>query len=131
MALTDVTNTLTATITSTEQTTSQVPINRSTGNPSFNSNVGEIIMYRQLSAGANPLSLAANPCFQFYVRDTDPALTVVVSWTPIGQANATVLTLYPGDQILFWQNPGGTNAGVSAITLTATAPTLCEFFIGG
>ena len=134
MPTTDVTNTLTATITSQEQSTSNIPINRSTGNPAFNANVGSFITYLALAGGAQPLALpsAINPTTQVYLRNIDPTKTLTVAWTPNGGALNNVIVLNPGDQIIFWCNPGGvTTPGVTAITLTPSAAgCLIEYFLG-
>jgi hypothetical protein len=133
MPTTDVTNALTATITSTEQSTSNVPINRGTGNPSFNCDFANFFTYLALNNGSNTISMPQIPACQVYVRNLDPAKTVSVSWTPNGGSLDSIIVLNPGDMILFWCNPAGTTTpGITAMNLNASAAgCLVEYFIGG
>jgi hypothetical protein len=132
MPTTDVTNSLVATITSTEQSTSNTPINRSTGNPSFSCNGALFNTYQALAAGPNPFGLPYIPATQLYVRNIDPTKTILVSWTPNGGASASIITLNPGDQIILFCNPTGTTPGITAGFLTPSAAgALVEVFAGG
>lgn len=133
MPTTDVTNSLIASITSQEQSTGNVPINRSTGSPSFNSNTGIFQSYVALNAGANVIGTTVSPITQVYVRNLDTAKSIIVAWTPNGGSLANVVTLNPGDQIILFAVPGGaTNPGITELSLTPSAAgALCEFFIGG
>jgi hypothetical protein len=133
MATTDVTNTLTATITSTEQSTSNVPINRGTGNPSYPANVGVFATYLALTSGTNVINLPISPCYQVYIKNLDLTKTIEVTWTPNSGTNVVVEnSLYPGDLIILWQNPTGTAGGITALTLTpSVSGALCEYFLGG
>lgn len=128
----NVTNTLIANITATEDSTQNVPINRGTGNPAFDSSVAEGILYIALGAGANVIGLPISPTCQVYIRNNDPAKSVIVNWTPNGGAAGNITTLLPGDQIILWQKPGGANAGITTLTLTPSAAgALVEYFLGG
>jgi hypothetical protein len=135
MPTTDVTNALIANISSTEQSTSNVDINRSTGNPAFSSNVGQFTTYQNLPTGTNvvPLPTATGvPATQVYVKNIDAAATCTVKWTPNGGASENIILLYPGDQIILWQNPSGSTAGITAFAIVVTASTcLVEYFLGG
>lgn len=132
MPTTDVTNTLIATIVSTEQSSGNIPINRGTGNPSFNVNVGQFTTYFALADGANNIALPFTPITQLYIKNIDATNYIKVSWTPGGGVSGTVLSLNPGDQILFWGNPAGITPGIAALILTTTvAGVLCEYFLGG
>ncbi len=128
----NMTNTLTANITATEDTTQNVIINRSIGTL-FDASASQIVEYASLAAGPTPISLATAICTQFYLKNIDPnGHTVTVTWTPQGGASAVVQTLLPGDLILFWSKPGGANNGITALSLTpSAATTLIEYFFGG
>lgn len=129
MATTDVTNTLVANVSSTEQSTSNVPINRGTGNPAYACNVGVFATYVQLGGSTN-IVLPITTVTQLYIKNIDPTLSCIVNWTPKNASNATILELNPGDQIIFWSNPGGaTSPGITSLTLTGTG--LVEYFLGG
>lgn len=132
MAL-NLTNSLIATILSTDDITNNVPINFGTGNPAFDSNVGEYIRYLALGAGANGIILPKVPCTQFYIKNNDAAKTVQVAWTQNGGGNVNVLILNVGAQLLFWDNPVGvTTPGIANLTLTPSAAgCLVEMFLGG
>lgn len=133
MPTTDVTNTLVANISSTEQSTSNVPINRSTGNPSFASNSGSFVTYVALAAGVNVPFFPFSPITQVYVRNIDAAKSLSMSWVPNGGAAAVVIELNPGDQIILWSNPAGPVApGITSISFTpSTSGCLIEYFFGG
>lgn len=130
---TDVTNTLIANITSTEQSTGNVDINRSVGNPSFSSAVGSFTTYFSLAAGANVIPLPLSPCTQVYIRNLDNTKTVAVSWTPNGGALEPICVLNPGGVLLLWDNPAGpTTPGITSVSMTPSAATcLVEYFFGG
>jgi hypothetical protein len=127
------TNTLTATITGTEDSTGNVPINRGLGNLSFDSNFSDFVTYQSLSAGNNPITLPATKVYQIYVKNNDPAQNIGVTYTPTGLAAQVSPTLGPGEVFIIWQKNTnvGANAGITALTLTATAAALVEYFIGG
>lgn len=130
---TQVTNTLTAIVTTQEDITGSVPINRGTGNPAFDCNVGAFTTYQQLAAGNTDLQLPKATVYQVYIKNLDSTNTVTVQWTISGGAQLSVCNLTPGDQIIMWCNPaiGSAGAGVSAIRLIAQGGTaLVEYFIG-
>lgn len=134
MPTTDVTNTLVANLTSTEQSTSNVPINRSTGNPAFNCNVGIFLTYFALAAGVNNVLLPTPVVYQAYFRNLDAAKNLTVSWgVNGGGGNNPIITLLPGDQIIYWGNPSGAGAsGLTSISITPSAAgCLMEYFLGG
>jgi hypothetical protein len=129
----NMTNTLISNITATEDTTQNVIINRSTG-ASFDGSASAMSEYISLAAGTTPISLATGICTQFYLKNIDPnGHSVIVSWTPTtGASVPNVITLYPGDQIMFWAKPGTSNGGITALSLTpSAATTLIEYFFGG
>jgi hypothetical protein len=132
MPTTDVTNTLIANITSTEQSTSNVDINRGTGNPAFSASAGQFTTYLALNPGLNSFVLPVTPAAQVYIKNIDPIKTVVVNWTSVGSVgSATILNLTPGDQIIFWCSPTGAS-GITALTMTPSAAgCLVEYFLGG
>jgi hypothetical protein len=132
MPLTDITNQLVANISTTEQSSANVPINRSTGNPAFTANTGQFSTYVPLATGVNVIPIPQVPACQLYIRNIDPTGTVIVNWTPIGQASAYVIKLWPGDQILFWISTSNSPTnGITALSLTASANMLVEYFLGG
>lgn len=129
-----VTNTLIANITSEEDSTSNVPINRSNGNPNFDATFADFSTYVKM--GASPFQLPVNaygaPCTQFYLKNLDPTIMITLSWTPQGQALVRVLDLYPGDSIVFWENPANDTAGITSAQISfASGSPLIEYFIGG
>jgi len=128
-----VTNTLIANITSTEDSTGNVPINRGTGNPAFDSSVAEGVLYVALAGGANVIALPFSPCTQLYIRNNDGTKPIQVNWTQNGGAAVNVIVLNPGDQIIFWSNPAGaTTPGITALSMTPSAAgALVEYFLGG
>lgn len=131
----NITNTLSANISATEDSTSNVIINRSTGSPAFDSTSALMLTDIALVVGNNvliPGTLGVATPTQLYVKNNSPAgQTIAVTWTAIGQAAAYVTLLYPGDQIILWQKPGGASAGIQALTLTTVAAgALAEYFIG-
>ncbi len=128
----NVTNTLTSTITSTNDTDGTVPINRGTGNPAFDSTTAEFTTYQKLAAGANNINLPVSPACQVYVKNLDPSLIITPTITPNGGIAAIMQKLNPGDQMFIWCNPAATTPGITALSLSASgANCLCEFFIGG
>jgi hypothetical protein len=133
MPTTDVTNTLVANISSTEQSSSNVPINRSNGNPAFAANVGSFTTYFALIAGENELPIPFTPCTQVYVKNLDVTKYVTVKWTPNNFAKVITLVLNPGDQMALWCNPAGAQTpGITEISLTPSAAgALVEYFLGG
>lgn len=128
----NVTNSLSASILSTDDTTQNVPINLGTGNPAFNSTFGEYIRYGSCGVGGANLYFPQTPVYQFYFKNNDPAKLITINWTPQGSGLVTVIDLSPGDQILFWQAVGGANAGITTCTVSASSGTaLFEYFAGG
>lgn len=133
MPTTDVTNTLVANISSIEQSTSNVPINRSTGNPAYASNLGLFTTYQALAAGVNNIPLPISPCTQIYIRNIDTTKNIVVNWTPLSTTVAVnVIRLAAnGGQIILWLDPAGAE-GITALSLTPSAAgCLVEYFLGG
>jgi hypothetical protein len=127
-----ITNTLVANITAQEDSTQNIPINRGTGNPSFDSVFAQMTEYVVLASGDNVIPLPAATCYQLYVRNNDPALIITIKMTAKGGALTTREQLYPGDQFILWQANTGANAGYTALTLNASAANaLVEYFIGG
>ena len=129
----NVTNSLIANIIATNDGDGTVPINRGTGNPSFDSTVASFVDYIALANGPNNIVLPATTCYQLYVKNNDPTNDITIILVPVTTGTSvTVIKLKPGDQIFIWQKPGGAGAGFTALTLTASAPAvLCEYFIGG
>lgn len=126
-----ITNTLVANITATEDSTQNVIINRSTGNPAIDSSAAVISEY-QLLAGATVIGLPNTLAYQVYIKNLDTAKTITVNWTPNGGAAANVIVLQPGDQIIFWTTTGVTGSGITTLTLTPSAAgALVEVFLGG
>lgn len=127
-----ITNTLVANITSQEDSTQNVIINRGTGNPNFDSVFAQMTEYKVLASGPNLIGLPTSPCFQLYIRNNDAVLLVTPVVTPVGGTAATLPQLYPGDQLIIWQANTGANAGYNALSLNASgAGCLVEYFIGG
>lgn len=128
------TNTLTANITTTEDVDGTVPINRGLGNLAFDSIFGQFTTFQKLAAGDNAIVIPDGKAFQCYVKNNDPALFIVVKYTPTGLAQQLSSTLGPGEVFLLWQqitNPNA-NAGITALTLNASgANALVEYFLGG
>ena len=122
----NITNTAIINITATEDTSQNVIVNRTVPNLNFDSNVADGVIYASLANGANILTLPTVDCYQFYLRNNDPALLI----TP--QVDGQSLPqLYPGEVCLIWKKVTG-GAPITAITLTASgANALCEYFIGG
>ena len=125
----NVTNTLIANITSTEDSTGAVDINRGTGAPAFDSSLADFATYRNLNDILTP-TLPAAIIFQVYVRNLDAVTPLVVSWTPQGGSSAIITNLSPGDQVILWQKPGGVNAGVSSISFQTGGSCNFEYFLG-
>jgi hypothetical protein len=128
------TNTLTATITGTEDSTGNVPINRGLGNLAFDSNFGEFCTYQKLAAGDNVIVIPNGKAFQVYVKNNDPALNIIVKFTPTGLTEQVSATLGPGEVFLLWQiiTNAAANAGITALKLNASsANALVEYFLGG
>lgn len=136
MPTTDVTNTLVANISSAEQSTSNVDINRSTGNPSFACNVGQFTSYLALGIGVTytvqlPLNVLT-AVTQVYVKNVDPTNSFTLKWTPNGGASTNIIVLNAGDQIILWCNPGGsTTPGITDLKFVTGAICLIEYFVGG
>lgn len=128
----NVTNTLTAVVTTQEDTTGNVPINRGTGNPALDVTSGEFTTYKKLASGDNIIQLPISPVCQVYVKNLDPTLVITVKGTLNGGASQPIAKLNPGDQVIVWNSSTGTTPGYTDITLNASgANALCEFFLGG
>lgn len=122
----NVTNTLVANITATEDTTQNVIVNRTVPNMIFDSNTAQGVIYAILANGANAITLPAARCFQLYIRNNDPANTI----TPTLSTGATPI-LFPGDCLIIWQKNTNVTAGFTTLSLSASgANTLVEYFIG-
>ena len=129
-----ITNALLATITATEDSSGNVILNRSTGNPSIDSSVATGMEYLALGAGANVITLPISPTTEVYIKNIDSAKSIKVTWTLNGGASNDVINLNPGGQILLWDTPGSAPAapGITALTLTPSAAgALVEYFFGG
>lgn len=127
------TNTLTATITGTEDSTGNVPINRGLGNLAFDSNYSDFTTYQLLPTGSNPITIPQGKAFQVYVKNNDPTLSIVVNYTPTGLTAQLSTTLGPGEVFVIWQKitNAAANAGIVALSITTTGSTLVEYFLGG
>lgn len=134
------TNTLTATITGTEDTTGNVPINRGLGNLAFSSatvsQFAEFVSYQRLNNGDNPIVIPGplTKASQVYVKNLDATNNIVVKYTPSGGVQQLSTTLGPGEVFIIWQAQGNsaTGAGITAFVLNASAANvLCEYFLGG
>lgn len=123
----NMTNTALINITATEDTTQNVIVNRTVPNLNFDSNSSTGVMYASLANGANAIPLPAATCYQLYVRNNDPANTIIVS-TNVG----IIGTLKPGEVCLLWQKATGTpGVGFTSVGMNASgANTLVEYFIG-
>ena len=130
----NVTNTLSATILTTEDSSGTVPINRGLGNLSFDSIYGDFVTYKKLAAGDNVIDIPSTKAFQVYVKNNDPALFIIVKYTPTTGTSQSSPSLGPGEVFVIWQditNPAAT-AGITALTLNASgANALVEYFLGG
>ncbi len=135
----NVTNTLIANITSGEQSSGNVDINRGTGNPAFNTDLGQFTTYRALGVGRNniqiPMTGVTPTATQVYIKNVDPAISYDVFWrgSNAGLLSLSILTLNPGDQIMFWCDPDGpTTPGITQLQIeNPTDGALIEYFIGG
>lgn len=137
----NVTNSLIANITTSEDSSSNVPINRGLGNPSYDCNFGQFTTYRALAPGATtiattPSTVAVN-CAQFYFKNIDSNGPLAIQWQTTGTGGITgtpVINLYGGDMILFWCKPGSALTGIInnvQVTNLAAVNVLCEYFLGG
>lgn len=126
------TNTLTATITGTEDTTGNVPINRGLGNLSFDSNYSDFTTYQNLATGDNSITIPGVKATQVYVKNNDQTNTIIVKFTPTGGAQQVSPVLQPGEVFILWQKAA--SAGISGLTLNVPGvgvTCLCEYFLGG
>ena len=131
MATLDATNTLTATITSTEDSTGVIPVNRGMGNLAFDSNYGAFCYYEKLVVGDNSIQLPNAKAFQIYVKNIDPSLTITVKYTPQGGSQQVSPLLYPGDVFVIWQEVTNASAGITGLIVNSTGTALIEYFLGG
>lgn len=130
----NMTNTLTATITGTEDSTGNVPINRGLGNLSFDSIFSEFCTYQKLASGDNTIVIPNGKAFQVYVKNNDPSLNVIVKYTPTAGVQQQSATLGPGEVFIMWQQitNAAANAGITGFVLNASAVNcLVEYFLGG
>lgn len=130
----NMTNTLTATITGTEKSTGNVPINRGLGNLSLDAVFAEFCTYQLLPSGDTTVVIPNGKALQVYVKNNDPSLYVIVKYTPTGLAQQVSSTLAPGDVFIQWQTQTGLNAngGITALTLNASGANCeVEYFLGG
>lgn len=129
----NITNTITASITATEDSTGSVIINRAIG-IGFDSTTASGIEYMKLPAGVTVFQLPISPVCQLYVKNIDPALNIIVDVTLNGGAPQQIASLNPTDFVLLWQKPGGApgNPGITNLTMTPSgANALVEYFLGG
>lgn len=130
----NMTNTLTATITGTEDSTGNVPVNRGLGNLAFDSIFSEFTTYQKLASGDNTITIPNSKAFQVYVKNNDPSLNIIVKFTPTGGVQQESATLGPGEVFLMWQaiTNAAVGAGITALVLNASgANALVEYFLGG
>jgi hypothetical protein len=135
MAL-QVTNTLTATITSTEDSTGNVAINRGNGNPAVDAVVGLYIeQFKTLGAGFDTKipsisGLDTAEIDQLYIKNNDANAIITVKWSPVAHGGQILaLDLQPGSQLLLWETTTG--RGVASVTVASSVGgTFCEIFIG-
>lgn len=128
----NITNTLIANVTATEDSTQNVTINRTLSNLNFDSSVAAIDQYPSLPSGDNIIGLPIPTVFQLMVVNKDPALIITPKITPKGGVLAICTQLYPGDVMIIWQKPGSANGGITGLTLNASgAGALYEVFFGG
>lgn len=129
----NVTNTLTATITSTQDADGNVPINRGLGNLSFDANVADFCTFRKLASGDNTIDIPNGKAFQVYVKNNDPSLQLIVKYTPTTGSQQVSPSLGPGEVFLIWQinTNAAATAGITALILNASgANMLVEYFLG-
>lgn len=135
----NVTNTLTASISSQDDASLNTPISLQSGNPAYDSSFAQDLRYLSLGVGANVIHFQPSSVFGYthiYIKNLDPASSISVIWTPNGGAPTTIITLPPGGLIILWLPPStqASPTGISALTLTnlsATNTCLCEVFYGG
>jgi hypothetical protein len=128
------TNTLTATITGTEKSTGNVPINRGLGNLAIDSTFSEFCTYQLLASGDNTIVIPNAKAYQIYVKNNDPTFFVIVKYTPTGGVQQLSSTLGPGDIFMQWQSISGAPAaaGITALVLNASGANCeVEYFLGG
>jgi hypothetical protein len=129
----NITNTLTATITSTEDSTGNVPINRGLGNLAFDANSAVLQQFPKLASGDNTIDIPNGKAFQVYVKNNDPSLQIIVKYTPTGGTQQVSPSLGPGEIFLIWQinTNAAASAGITALVLNASgANALYELFLG-
>jgi hypothetical protein len=128
-------NSLSATIIATEDTTGNVPINRGLGNLSFDSIFAEFTAYQNLSNGDNVITLPNSPAYQVYVKNNGSVGNIIVKFTPQGGAQQVSPSLGPGEIFLLWQansSLAAALAGITALTVNANQANIpIEYFIGG
>ena len=121
----NVTNTLIANISTTEDTTQNVIINRTVPGLVFDSTVAQGVIYQSLT-GAFTVNLPSANCYQLYVRNNDPTNNVNVN----ANAGSINWALHPGSAIFLWQSPTNGTAITSLQLTPAGTPCLVEYFIG-
>lgn len=124
----NVTNILTLTVTSNDQFNSQV-ISRAFGPLTFIGNTGVLeVALSLLTTGDNIITLPAAIIYNLIVKNTDPANSITVKWTPNAGAAATIVALGPGATIALF-NIALTN-GLTSLTINGTVGTKVDLFLG-
>lgn len=128
-----VTNTLTAIITSTEDSTGNVFVNRGNGNPAVDSTTG--LYVQQFKTGGAAVDTAipypvGQEIDQLYIKNNDPAAVITVKWTASGGGGVIKpVELQPGGMIMFWEPT--TSKGVLSVTVASSVgSTFVEIFVG-
>lgn len=135
-----ITNTLNFSILSTEDSTNNVPIQRSVS-PKIDLAFAQFTTYASLAAGNNAIAFppGITTAYCVYVRNLHATNAIAVKFTPTGWALVEFANLGPGDCCLYWCTAvsavaaeNTTGNGITALTLYASAgTTTCEYFIGG
>jgi hypothetical protein len=130
MPLTDLTNTLTANITVTEQSTGNVIVNRGIGNLAFSSDYGQFWSYYPVTTGGNVILITGGLAKQIYVKNIDPAIHINVNLTALAGATTASAALYPGGVWMTWSDPALAD-GYTNFSITSSGVGVVEIFIGG
>lgn len=67
-------------------------------------------------------SLTVTPLQVFYVRNLGTTGTATIAWTPTGGSSQTTPPLQPNGAMFFLEPVSGTTGGITAFTVTVTAP---------
>jgi hypothetical protein len=129
----NITNVLTAIITSTDDVTGNVPINIGTGNPTYDCSSVEYQRYFLLTGGVQAFALPKSPATIVYINNLSAANYITVTWTPSGGASSAIIVLNAGDQIILFGNPAGaTTPGITALSMQSSAAgSPVEFLLAG